>query len=250
MSKDLKRGHVPISVSSDDWPEEWRTVYYKSYPRLPKLRLPQSDLLDNAENALPNLFLSRRSNHSFEKKIITVNEISKLLRYSCGISAEKKEVKGNVHERKKALRVQSSAGSLFPIEAYILVCRADEGLVPGLYHYNVKMHALELLWEKQFSEDELKKYFVDTWEVGAAVIFFLTTVFKRTQSKYGERGYRHILLEAGHIGQNLYLVSEALGLGCCAIGGTYDTEIEHLLDIDGVKESLVYTLVVGHREKL
>lgn len=147
--------------------------------------------------------------------------------------------------RKRALRVQPSAGSLFPIEVYVLVRRAAEGLMPGLYHYNVKMHTLELLWEKQFSDEELANYLIDSSEMHATVIFFLTAVFGRTQSKYGERGYRHALLEAGHIGQNLYLVSETVGLGCCAIGGTNDKEIERLLDIDGVNESLVYTLVAG-----
>jgi SagB-type dehydrogenase family enzyme len=73
----------------------------------------------------------------------------------------------------------------------------------------------------------------------------MTDVFWRNQNKYGERGYRYILLEAGHIGQNIYLVSEALGLKCCALGGTRDENLEELVDIDGVTESVVYALAVG-----
>ncbi|OGJ54835.1 hypothetical protein A2880_02980 [Candidatus Peribacteria bacterium RIFCSPHIGHO2_01_FULL_49_38] len=71
----------------------------------------------------------------------------------------------------------------------------------------------------------------------------ITAVFSRTINKYGDRGYRNILIEAGHVGQNLYLVSESLGLKCTAIAGTKDEEIERFLDIDGVTESVVYALL-------
>ena len=54
-----------------------------------------------------------------------------------------------------------------------------------------------------------------------------------------------ILQESGHIGQNIYLVSEALGLKCCALAGTKDENLEKLIDIDGITESVVYALAVG-----
>jgi len=57
--------------------------------------------------------------------------------------------------------------------------------------------------------------------------------------------YRYILQEAGHIGQDAYLVSEALGMKCCALGGTRDENLEKLIDIDGVTESVVYALALG-----
>lgn len=78
-----------------------------------------------------------------------------------------------------------------------------------------------------------------------AVFFLMTAVFHRNQVKYGERGYRYILIETGHIGQNLYLVSEAAGIKCRALGGTRDENIEKLLDIDGIGESVVYAVAVG-----
>jgi SagB-type dehydrogenase family enzyme len=82
---------------------------------------------------------------------------------------------------------------------------------------------------------------------GASLLIFLTAVFWRTQNKYQERGYRFILQESGHIGQNIHLLCEALNLKCCALGGfrISDEQIEKLLNIDGVTESLVYTLVIG-----
>ena len=77
------------------------------------------------------------------------------------------------------------------------------------------------------------------------ILLAITGVFDRTQVKYGERGYRYALLEAGHVGQNVYLATQALGLGCCGLAGTRDLAIEELLGIDGVTESLLYTLVIG-----
>jgi len=81
----------------------------------------------------------------------------------------------------------------------------------------------------------------------ASLIIFQTAVFWRTCIKYGERGYRFVLQESGHIGQNIYLVSEVLNLKCCALGGfrISDEQIEKLLDIDGITESLIYTSVIG-----
>ena len=73
----------------------------------------------------------------------------------------------------------------------------------------------------------------------------MTAVFSRNQMKYGERGYRYVLLEAGHIGQNMYLNAAALSLKCCALGGTIDSKLEKFLDIDGITESVVYAVAFG-----
>ncbi len=74
---------------------------------------------------------------------------------------------------------------------------------------------------------------------------FMTSLFERNFRKYGERGYRHILLEAGHVGQNIYLTSISVGIPVRAIAGTRDAEIENLLGIDGQTESLVNTIIFG-----
>jgi nitroreductase len=47
------------------------------------------------------------------------------------------------------------------------------------------------------------------------------------------------------IGQNFYLVAEALGLGACTIGAIYDDELNILLEIDGINETTIYVGVVG-----
>lgn len=232
-SKDLFRGHVPVPENSDDWPLEWKTTYYKAYPRLPKVELedrpPPADFFD--------LIKKRQSRMDFTGAPIGKKELSLLLKYSCGNTGPMDDGRHR--------RAQPSGGARFPIEVYPIVFRSGKDLKSGLYHYNVKAHALDVLWAREFSDEEVGKLFIQPWVRNAAVAMVMTAVFWRNQNKYGERGYRHILLEAGHIGQNMYLVSGALGLKCSALGGTRDEAIEKLIDIDGVTESVVYAFAIG-----
>ncbi len=79
----------------------------------------------------------------------------------------------------------------------------------------------------------------------AAAVILITAVFQRTTFKYGERGYRFALIEAGHVAQNIDLVASALGLPAANLGGFFDRELEMLLDVDGVEQSLVYAVAIG-----
>ncbi len=80
---------------------------------------------------------------------------------------------------------------------------------------------------------------------GSAAVILITAVFQRTTFKYGERGYRFALIEAGHVAQNIDLVAGALHLPAANLGGFFDRELEALLDIDGVEQSLVYAVALG-----
>ncbi|MBI2097064.1 MAG: SagB/ThcOx family dehydrogenase [Candidatus Sungbacteria bacterium] len=232
-SKDGSKGHPPIPANFDEWPDEWKTTYYKSYPRLPKIGLedkpPAADFFD--------LIKRRKSQRDFSRTPLAKYELSILLKYSCGNTGPL--------EKGRSRRAQASGGARFPIEVYPIVFRPGADLPAGLYHYNVKDHALDVLWERNFSDEDIHQIFTYPWVKDAAVGIVMTAVFWRNQMKYGERGYRYILLEAGHIGQNFYLTSEALGIKCCALGGTMDQNLERLIDIDGVTESVVYGFAIG-----
>ena len=236
-SKDHNKGHPFVSPDPENWPDEWKTTYYKSYPWLPKVDLvdstPSTDLFEAIEN--------RKSRREGTKSPLTLKEISLLLKYSCGNVSPTEELEpgSGFH------RAQPSGGARFPIEVYPLIFRPSHELKSGLYHYDGKSHRLDVLWEREFTDADIEKLFIYEWVKTSSVVFVMTSVFARTQNKYGERGYRYILLEAGHIGQNIYLVAEALGLKCSAIVGTWDVNLERLIDIDGVTESIVYAVALG-----
>lgn len=235
-SKDDTKLHPLVPRDKSEWPEEWTTVYYKSYDRLPKIILPETPPQAGLDAFA--CISKRSSKKNFTGEGLALTDLSTLLHYSCGIThMDKKE-----GTRRRA---QPSGGARYPIEVYPLVLQGSSDLKAGLYHYAVKDHSLHVLWERDFPREETHQYFNFDWVSDASVVFIMTALFHRNQMKYGERGYRHILLEAGHIGQNIHLVSEALHLKCCALSGTKDEVVEKLLDIDGIGESLVYAVAVG-----
>lgn len=232
-SKDARaRGAVNIPASSNEWPEEWRTTYFKSYPRLKRIPLTNTKPL----GTLGDAFFNRETRRDFDKTPIDIATLSGILRYSCGIVSN---TGGSNH------RAQASGGARYPIEMYAFVFVGTPDIPAGIYHYNVKEHTLESLWEREFDDAAIANLFVYPWTQQASCVLVMTSVFGRSQAKYGERGYRYILLEAGHIGQNVYLNAAAFGLKCCALGGTFDEQVEKILDIDGVTESVVYAVALG-----
>lgn len=233
-SKDLSGGGtVRIPADETEWPKEWGTAYYKTYPRSPKVQLPTTE--PSAD--FFHLVRMRHTDRRFRKEALSPEKLSTLLKYSCGITREHPD--WNPH------RAQPSGGARYPIEAYPILFNNAGNILAGVYHYDVQGHQLDVLKEHAFLRDDIAHLATYPFVQDASMLLILTAVFWRTQMKYGERGYRYVLHEAGHIGQNVYLTSMAQSLKCCGLGGTRDENIENLIGIDGIDESLVYALVVG-----
>ena len=79
----------------------------------------------------------------------------------------------------------------------------------------------------------------------SSAIVFITALFERTTFKYGSRGYRFALLEAGHVAQNLDLAAAGLGLATLNVGGFVDRQIDDLLGLDGLLHSTIYICAIG-----
>ena len=115
----------------------------------------------------------------------------------------------------RPFRSAPSGGALYPLELYAWV-RSVDGLRPGLYHYDPYEHELDDL-----GPAELEHAFVQQDLVGSSAAGILIgSVFFRSVFKYGERGYRFVLLEAGHVAQNAVLAARAEGSPRSPSGGT------------------------------
>lgn len=226
-----------LTLSKDNldpakWPKEWKTVRYKGYGRLQEIILPQPQtFIDKPFSAVLS---QRNSGRKFSANPIKLSNLSSLLYYSAGINKSDPKNENN--------RFYPSAGARYPLEVY-LIAQNIKNLPKGLYHYYLKNHSLEKLFT--FDKFDTGKYFNQDWIKSAPIIILTTAVFKRTTIKYGDRGYRHILQESGHLGQNIYLLSSILDLSCCAIGGYMDDKLNKLLDIDGLNEAVIYVLAIG-----
>jgi SagB-type dehydrogenase family enzyme len=218
------------------WPESWKSIYIKGYPRLKQIYLDKN-LSMKMHSSLNDALYNRKSTRVFDKKILTKNDISTLLFYSAGV----KSMKGNDWDSSR--RFYPSGGARYPLDIYVVLYNNTE-IEKGVYHYNVKRHTLELLKKGNYL-NEIKAGLDKKLLKNTNMAILITSVFGRNQIKYGDRGYRFILQESGHLGQNIYLTAAALNIGCCALGGYVDSVINDLLDIDGINESVVYSFIIG-----
>lgn len=211
----------------------------KCYPTLPRKNLlPKKKL----SVAIDKVIWNRRSIREFLPENISFQSLSTLLQYSSGISHTIVE---NNNGSQSGFRTYPSGGGLYPLEIYLVVNRVSD-LQMGLYHYNVRENCLEKLLTKEELYSQLDKLHIrDQLIKESGVTILLTSVFKRSTYKYGDRGYRFVLMEVGHLSQNIALVSEALNLGSCNIGGYEDDELNTLLQIDGVSEAVVGEIAIG-----
>jgi SagB-type dehydrogenase family enzyme len=85
------------------------------------------------------------------------------------------------------------------------------------------------------------------WMAKAPVIFLITAEYKRITEKYGERGIRYALIEVGHVGQNLFLQAEALGLGAGIVGAFNDLEVSRVAALPPKHEPLLI-MPVGYKK--
>jgi SagB-type dehydrogenase family enzyme len=130
------------------------------------------------------------------------------------------------------------------VETYIVANRVDE-LSAGIYHSSVKEKNLALLKEGAFGRDLNRAALGQEMLEHAGCVFVWTALVGRSKWKYRERAYRYIYMDAGHLGQSLYLAATALNLGCCTVGAFFDEEMEQLMGIDGKEEITVYLGAVG-----
>jgi len=148
-------------------------------------------------------------------------------------------------ERPATLRTVPSAGSRHPFETYVLATRV-EGLATGIYGYVADQHQLQ---EVQLGEDLGARcaevsYRQQMVARGAATFIWAADAY-RSVWRYGDRAYRYLHLDAGHVCAHLYLAVAAVDCGCCGIAAYDDDGYNKLLGLDGVDEFVVYLASVG-----
>ena len=207
---------------------------YKAYPGARMVALPEPRL----EGGLPaaRAIATRRSTRSYSGQPMSLDELSRFLFLTSGISSDKF---GN------ARRTAPSSGALYPIEVYPIVHNVV-GLERGVYHYAYREHALELVRAEDMRSRVVEHGLGQEFLGQCAAVLFVTMILQRMRPKYQDRSYRYGLLEAGHVGENAYLAATEMGLGACGIGAFMDDAMNEMLGVDGVEEAVVYMLAVGH----
>ncbi len=205
---------------------------YKNYTDIRTIKLPKPEYQGIP---LEEAIEKRRSVRNYSRKPITMFQLSQLLFSAQGTT-------GKIYGT--PLRTTPSAGALYPFEIYVIANNV-ESLDQGIYHYGVLNHTLELVqygdFRKKITSAGLKQEMLGDSDV----VFVLSAIFDRTRHIYGERGFRYVYIEAGHISQNIYLQAVSLGLGSVSVGAFLDDKVNQLIGVDGQKEAVIYLHAVG-----
>lgn len=191
--------------------------------------------------SLDETLKNRQTANAFSGEPIGIAETEALLFAACGQTHtfDRKDETGTAE-----LRSAPSAGALYPLDVYALVQNV-EGLDGGLYHFDPSQNGIARIFTAEQTARVSSAFSQEALVTNAGVLFIIAATFSRNRFKYGLRSYRFMLLEAGHIAQNILLAATALGLSSVPIGGFYDCELEEILGFDGVNESIVYVVGAG-----
>jgi len=201
------------------------------------LKIPSMDLRAAIEN--------RRSVRAYADVPLNLDELSWLLWASQGV-----EKTGFAMGSHRTYRTVPSAGARHPLETY-LVLRAVSGVAPGIYRYLALDHILqEVDVSTDYSKDIAFICKEQAFIEKAAATFVWMADEYRGVWRFRARAYRHFFLDAGHVGQNLYLAASNIGCGACGIGVFDDLALARLLGADDKEFFPVYAATVGKLKRL
>jgi SagB-type dehydrogenase family enzyme len=243
-------------LKADLW-EEWRKTesdQKKGIP-VPAVQKPFAadavlvdlvapDKLTVGQASLIDVIRRRRSQRHFTNASLTLEELSFLLWATQGVSKVVTQDDGRVL---RTFRTVPSGGARQPFETYLLINRVD-GVKPGLYRYLPLEHKLCLLRTGAELVEQVHDASNGQYIVECAVVFMWTAIPYRTEWRYGIVSAKLIAQDSGHLCQNLYLASTAIGAGTCGLGAYNQAKMDKALGVDGEDEFTIYMAPVGKIE--
>ncbi|HDJ89638.1 MAG TPA: SagB/ThcOx family dehydrogenase [Thermoprotei archaeon] len=197
-----------------------------------EIALPEPDIYGkmSVEEALAR----RCSTRSFSSTPLSLKQLGQILWAAQGMV---KKVRGR--------RTAPSAGATYPLEIYVVIGKGGvENLGSGIYHYIPRRHSIVKIkdgdYRRELAIAALRQYFI----AEAPISIIITAIYERTTEWYGRRGIRYVHFEVGHVGQNIHLQAEALGLGTVMIGAFHDEEVAKILGIEK-GENVLYIAPIG-----
>ncbi len=227
--------------------QDYATDQELKKPQPPLFKAPMTDRIidlpaDFSGLAIDGDFLhivnSRKSHRVYAQEPMSLLELSYLLWCTQGVKA----VRGKAYA---TLRTVPSGGARHEFECY-LALRNVTGLEDGLYHYLPMKHQIEFLGPKKDLEEFISLSLCEqSWAAKANAVFYYSCVFYRAEWRYGIWAHAPILMDSGHVTENLYLAAASIGLGGCAIAAVDPPVANEAFCLDGVEETVFYAMPVG-----
>jgi SagB-type dehydrogenase family enzyme len=187
---------------------------------------------------LLSLMAKRRTNRTNSGHELTNEELSTCLFAGIGITSYVETPTGNL-----PLSMTPSGGARNPFEAFVILNRGAE-LVPGVYHYSGSEHSLQKL-ESAVPEQLHQLLANQEWTKDMAAVIILVAVLERTMWKYSDaNAYRVVLIEAGHIAQNIMVAATNMGLCACPTAALAHGPLSEHLGLEALTHTPVYALTL------
>ncbi|HET7466624.1 MAG TPA: SagB/ThcOx family dehydrogenase [Candidatus Dormibacteraeota bacterium] len=187
--------------------------------------------LESPRDALQKLMFTRRSVRSWSSRPVSMKQLGALM------AAFAKSQTG--------MRAYPSAGATYAVEVYCLLNQVEGELRGKVVRYHADNHSLSVVGVAP-SDEEIRDLINLEGAAGAPpLVFVIALIAERTTAKYGERGGRFALIEAGQALQNLALRIEAEGLAGVELGGLLDDRVRALLKLDR-KAKIALGYACGH----
>lgn len=214
----------------------------KTYPGPDRIPLLPRSKLPIPGEPLAKTLSRRRSARSHGNGPVAFHAVASMLDHACGVT-------GSIHLPEEIgfdqpLRANPSGGALYPVEIYCVAFQIA-GLEPGIYHHHPVDRCLEVVRKPAALKDFESLVLTPDSRLECAGLIILAGRFMVTMSKYRERGYRVMLLDAGHAAQNLLLTATALGIAACPIAGFLDDALGDQLGLDRAHETPLYAISFG-----
>lgn len=208
-------------------------------PEVSLIDLPKPEDLPEYGMEVRTAIERRQSLRQYQDEALSIEALTYLLWCTQGVK--------KITRRPVTFRTVPSAGARHAFETYILANRVA-GLPAGLYRYIALKHALlELDLSPGLANEITHACFDQEMVQTGAATFIWVAVVERMYWRYGERGYRYLHLDAGHVCQNLYLAAETMDCGACAIAAFDDDLLNSALKLDGERLFAIYLASLGKR---
>jgi SagB-type dehydrogenase family enzyme len=231
LSEDLTQQQQQLKT--DDPPPDAHSDKY-NLPFCQRVDLQTAPLdwgqgLEELENAI----LRRRSTRRYSGADLTLANLQQVLNFTYHPE----------HYVDQGLDGQPDYFDLSLIETFVVVSGVS-ALESGCYYYAPQAQELRQIRFKQFRQELHYLCLGQALGRDAGAVIFHTADLKQAVSRYGDRVYRYLHLDAGHLGQRLNLVAVRLGLGVSGIAGFFDDQVNQVLGIPD-DEAVLYITTLG-----
>jgi SagB-type dehydrogenase family enzyme len=190
-----------------------------------QVKLPDPKLV--GKMTLEESLARRRSERSFLPNELTLEQISQLLWAAQGIT-----------EKNWGFRTAPSSGALYPLTIY--VAKKD-----GVVQYIPDGHKLVEVSTEDKRASLVRASLGQSYIAEAPLVLVVAGNFRISEAKYGQRAYRYMSMEIGHVGQNILLQAVAMGLVGVGIGAFWDDVVAKSLELPETQDPF-YVIPIGY----